>query len=169
MSLVTAVPFHDEDNVKTYSQVDSPVTLQTSYSRSNKAILYLGFVTGLLLETCDLGVVVLTVGTNVEVMWQQVLFSLAWSCMVALIACLVMMCIRCLSNNANAHFSSTFLFGTVCGLASAIAANQVMKGSWQFVVIVPVSIMAIVTFQIEGMCTETCENEKRREEKLMIV
>lgn len=168
MSLVTAIPYNnqDESHVTCHGNNDNTDNEQEEQQTHDvvKSILFLGFVTGLFLETCDLGIGVATKTSNNMELWQQVLFSLGWSCMVTLVVYIIMVCIQYISNNFTENFQANFLVGAVSGLATAIALNLVMKGSWWFVAIVTVPVLVIATVVKFVVTTESerkdCSDEK---------
>jgi len=175
MSLFTAVvplnqheslPPHHQENIS-----DNDIYQDTQQDEEShyhdKTILFLGFMTGIMLETCDLGI---SMAAHLE-LWQQVLFSFGWSCMLTAIACITMVCIQCISNNTTTN--PTFLFGTVTGLATAIACNQIIKGSLHFVAALVVSAVGMTIYKSdEGTSTQEtreCETVKCENINIAIV
>lgn len=133
----TAVHFKNqtEDKCSLPTIVENPLeepnTKQDNdHHAIDKSILGLGFMTGYLLETCDVGVQFVDSLHQLDLLWQQMAVSMVWSLMVTVVACIIMVCIQNVSSNKNKkECQATFLMGTVVGLACAIVGNQIMKTS----------------------------------------
>lgn len=160
MLLVTAIPYnhiatatlHHHDSNKD-NQDQSHQVLQS------RPIFYLGLMTGVLLQTVDLGVSMLA-----EMDWpQQVGYSLLWAAAVALSAIMVMRCVQhiaCIPSENLELFQVTFMVGVFSALASTAALKLVLYASHKVVWCGLLLLVLVITCRIPRLRNVTITNEK---------
>ena len=130
-SLYTAILYNHDDTLPATlvnTQINQAST-QKNPSRQ-RCTFWLGAVTGITVETCNVGV---RMATNLfSELAQQVWFSLAWSLGITMLACVIGMCIQRIAfqhpqdERADA-FQVRFAAGAVFGLALAIGTSVLVK------------------------------------------
>lgn len=189
MSLVTAIPALEAASLADAPCQENDPCIQdviqekhhSSHSTEN-AIVYLGFITGLLLETCDLGIGLATSTIVMQNFWQQLAFSVLWSFMITAVACIMMLCIQCIvlhdkGMNNKKEFQATFLLGCASGMACAIAWKQAVQQGmfWAMVAnfvasgVVVVLIIMMRTKVTSGKEEKVQGNDETTNEGLVIV
>jgi hypothetical protein len=133
MLLVTAIPYnHNATAIPHHDDSNNDKQEQSHPDLKSQRILYLGFMTGVLLQTTDLGVSVLA-----EMDWpQQVGYSLLWSVVVTLFAIVVMLCVQHIASIPSESlevFQATFMVGVFSALASTVALKQLLFASQKLV------------------------------------